>query len=78
MNDKVYSRLRKHFNEVYSIEPNDLAIPFFTKIYKRVTPYVKSFPFRIFIPASLVVAAILYLLLGGYFIRLVTILQYGF
>ena len=77
-NDKVYSQLKKHFNEVYSITPNDLHISWLTKIYKYLGGYVKFLPFRVLIPFSVIAALIIYILFGMLVIRLVSILQYGF
>ncbi len=77
-NDKVYSQLKKHFDEVYSIKPSDLRFPWLTKIYKYFSGYVKFLPFRVFVPLSAVIAFIAYIIFGLLIIRLVSILQYGF
>lgn len=78
MNDKVYSRLRKQFNDIYSVEPTDLGIPWLTKLYKKLSKYIKVFPFRVFVPLSAFFALLIYILFGLLVIRLVSVLQYGF
>jgi hypothetical protein len=78
MSDKIYRQLRKHYNEVYSIEPNELHSEKLTSFYKTIGRYLKVFPFRVFVPFSAIAALALYIVFGILIIRLVSILQYGF
>lgn len=78
MKDKVYSHLKKRYDDVYSIAPNDLGFPWLTKFYKTLTAQLKLFPFKIFIPLALMLTVIIYLVFGILIVRLVSLLQYGF
>ncbi len=71
-------RLRKKFNEVYSLEQNDLVFQPLTFLYRRITHYFKTTPFTIVIPLSFLIAISLYFIFGYLLVRLTTILQYGF
>jgi len=74
----INHRLHKKFNEVYSIEPNDLFFKPATTFYKKISSYFKTAPFIIIIPLSFFVAICLYFVFGYFLVRLTTILQYGF
>lgn len=78
MNQRTYSDLRNHYKEVFVLEPNDLHFPLATKIFKKFSPLLKIFPFRVFVPLSVLGTVLLYILFGAIVIRLVTVLQYGF
>lgn len=78
MNQNMYSHLRNRYEEVFVLEPNDLHFPLATKIFKKISPLLKIFPFRVFVPLSVVGSILLYILFGAIVIRLVTVLQYGF
>lgn len=71
-------RLRRKFNEVYSLEPNNLLFRPLTFLYKKVTGYFKTAPFIIVVPLSFLIAIGLYFVFGYLLVRLTTILQYGF
>lgn len=65
-------------DEVFFIEPNNLGFNFLTNFYKRITANLKSMPFIIIFPLSLVSAIFLYFIFKQLLIRLVSLLQYGF
>lgn len=71
-------RLKRKLNDVFMVEPNDLGLNFLTFIYKKTTVFLKTLPFIVIIPVSIIAAVIIYFILGRFAIRLVTILQYGF
>ncbi|MBP9691393.1 hypothetical protein KBD81_04915 [Candidatus Woesebacteria bacterium] len=74
----VPDRILKHFEDIYSLPPNDLHNSVLTRLYKMGTAPLKSVPFLYIIPLSVLVAAALYLLTGQLVIKLVSLLQYGF
>lgn len=78
MNDTLYLLLKKRLNEVYSIEPNDLRHPMLTNMYKRLTHRLKTYPFIVIIPASLLLSLLVYGVIGLLIVRVVSILQFGF
>jgi len=69
---------RKKINEVFSLEPNNLGIEPLTGLYKKTTHYLKTMPFLVLIPASLISALTLYFIFDHILVRLVSLLQYGF
>jgi len=71
-------RLQQKLEEVFFLEPNELGVSYLTSLYKKTTSYLKSLPFIVIIPLSLMAAVFIYLLLGKLIIKLVTLLQYGF
>ncbi len=71
-------RLTKKFQEIYSLEPNDLIFRPLTFFYKKLTHYFKTNPFMIILPLSFLIAMILYFVFGYLLVRLTTLLQYGF
>jgi len=71
-------RLQQKLEEVFFLEPNELGVSYLTSLYKKTTSYLKSLPFIVIIPLSLMAAVFIYLLLGRLIIKLVTLLQYGF
>lgn len=71
-------RLKRKLNEVFSIEPNDLGVGWLTASYKKATTFLKTMPFIVIVPFSIMVGIVLYLLLGRFLVRLASILQYGF
>ncbi|MFN4212968.1 MAG: hypothetical protein ACK4FL_03355 [Microgenomates group bacterium] len=71
-------RLKKKLNEVFFIEPNDLACPFLTNIYKVLTARFKTAPFIVVIPLSFIFTFIFYLIFGKLIVKVVSLLQYGF
>lgn len=78
MTDKVYSHLKRRYNETFSLEPNTLHSERLTRLFKAVSVFLKVFPFRIVVPIAILAAIVLYVILGPYLIRLVSLLQYGF
>lgn len=72
------ARLKTKLEEVFLVEPNDLRIPLLTHLYKFITRYLKTMPFLYIIPFSLGLSVLLYILFGFSFVRLVSLLQYGF
>lgn len=71
-------RLKRKFNEIYSLEPNNLVFRPLTFLYKKTVSYFKTTPFIIVIPLSFLITIILYFIFGYLLVRLTTILQYGF
>jgi len=71
-------RLTRKMNEVFSIEPNDLGLNLFTNYFRKVTSYLKTAPFIVVIPLTILISLFLYLVFGRLLIKLVTILQYGY
>ena len=75
---EISVRLKKKLNEVFYVEPNDLGIGFLTYRFRKVSAYFKTIPFIYIIPFAFLISFVMYILFGKLFIRLVTILQYGF
>lgn len=71
-------RLKHKLNEVFILEPNDLHINLLTNWYKKITAHLKTMPFIVIIPCSIIIGIVLYLVLGRFLVKLVTLLQYGF
>ena len=78
MNDKVFSHLKKRYNEIYSIEPNTLHSGILDVVYKFSGKLMKTFPFKLFVPIALLTAFILYVVFGSLVTRLASLLQHGF
>lgn len=78
MSDKVYSHLKKKFDEIYTVPPNELKYPMLTHLFKLITGPLKFFPFRLLMPVAILITVILYLVLGVLSVNLASILQYGF
>lgn len=76
MNNKTYRLLVSKMHEVTIVPPQNLGK--FTFIYKKVVPYFKFSPWKTTAIISFVSAASLFLLLGPRFVKLVSILQFGF
>ena len=70
-------KLKEKFNEIYSIEPNDLSFGFLTRLYKQTTGPLKKMPFLYIVPLALIFAICLYILFGHLVVGLVSLLQYG-
>lgn len=71
-------RLQQKLEETFSIEPNDLSSNLLTLAYSKATSFLKNLPFVVIIPLSLIVAVLVYLLIGRLVVNLATLLQYGF
>lgn len=78
MKDTLYPSLKRKLDEVYALTPNDLHNSRLNVFFKFSTRLLKSFPFKILIPFSILAAVAIYLILGYLVVRLVTLLQYGF
>jgi len=78
MSDKLYTQLKKHYDDVFAIEPTTFNNPLFTRLYKTVGQYVKHSPFRIVIPLSLLLTFSLFSIFGFFIIRVVSFFQHGF
>lgn len=74
----INNSLKRKLKEIYFIAPNDLGLGFLNLWYKRLTSYLKTAPFLVIFPLSLVTAIISYLLLNRLLVNLVSLLQYGF
>lgn len=70
-------RLQQQLHEIFSLEPNDLALPPLTRLYKMTTGRLKTMPFLYVIPLAFIFAIVLYILFGQLVIKLVSLLQYG-
>lgn len=78
MSDKLYSQLRKHYDDALALEPTQFKNPFLTHIYKIVSRYVKHMPFRVLVPLSVIFSFMLYSVFGFFIIRIVSVFQHGF
>ena len=79
MNKKMYPQhIQEELQRILSVPPNDLGDKHLTMVYKFFTRPLKKMPFFYIIPLSLMGAVLMYLLLGPFVIKLVSILQYGF
>ncbi|OGK31539.1 hypothetical protein A3B02_00755 [Candidatus Roizmanbacteria bacterium RIFCSPLOWO2_01_FULL_42_14] len=78
MTDQIYSHLRKRYNEVFSLEPNDLHVAVLTNYFKRLSPYLKYQPFRAIIPVSCLITLLMLIFEQVTVVKLVSVLQYGF
>ena len=76
MTDMAYQRFMKRWEEVTDLTPQSLGP--LTGWYKWCTKRFKVMPWPWFIGMSVVVAIILYLLLGSTISSLVTLQQKGF
>ncbi len=74
----VSEKLEKEFKEIFSLNPNDLGNKYLTVIYKYVTGPLKKMPFIYVIPTSFLFSILLYIILGHFVIKLVSLLQYAF
>ncbi len=74
----VSEKLEKEFKEIFSLKPNDLGNKYLTVIYKYVTGPLKKMPFIYVIPTSFLFSILLYIILGHFVIKLVSLLQYAF
>jgi len=73
------NKLKKHFNEVFLVEPNNLGANWMTNTYKNMTSFLKQMPFSVIIPLSLLFVLFLYLLFDkALLVKLTSLLQYGF
>lgn len=75
-NDKLYEELVQKMTEISEVTPQQVGP--FTSVYKRVTPYMKKKPLKVLSISSFIIAGFLYVLLGSFVIKLVSLLQYGF
>lgn len=75
-NDKLFQQLKEKMILVSSIPTQNIGP--FTPYWKKVVPHVKTSPFKTLALGGFTSSFILWLLLGGALVRLVSILQYGF
>jgi len=76
---KSYSlRLRKQIREVFIIKPNDLGNKFLNFLFKKLTSYLKQFPFLLILPATFIITFFIYLILGNRIVAVTTLFQNGF
>ena len=78
MKDKSFENIKNRISNTYSITPNDLYSEKITFIYKLLTKPLKSFPFRIYLPISIIAVVFSLILFRFLIIRLVSLMQYGF
>ncbi|NMB84149.1 hypothetical protein GYA28_02565 [Candidatus Roizmanbacteria bacterium] len=71
-------QLTEKMNEVFLTKPADLGFVFLTHWYKRFTSIIKTAPFIIIVPLSLLFSLLTYLVFGYLLVKLTSILQYGF
>jgi len=71
-------KFKKQINEVFFLKPNDLGIDFLNFWFKKITFFLKNFPFLYLIPLSFFLSFLIYLFLGKYLVFLTSLLQYGF
>lgn len=70
--------LKEKMHEIYAVRPNELGFHKVTMMYKAVVPYFKTMPFIIVIPVAFCVAMFMYVVLGPFLVKLVTLFQHGF
>lgn len=75
-NDKTYEMLRLKMNEIAVVPPQTLGP--LTSLYKSIIPQFKFYPWRMAFLLSTLASFILYLLIGTSFVRIASILQFGF
>ena len=56
MKHNTSKSLREHLKEVNLVEPNDLGVPFLTKIYRKINIFFKNAPFIFIIPIAILSA----------------------
>lgn len=78
MSDKLYTQLRKRYDDTLALEPTHFKNPLVTRVYKIVSHYIKHMPFRVFVPASVLFSFVLYSVFGFFIIRVVSLFQHGF
>jgi len=71
-------RFRKQIGEVFVIQPNDLGNSFLNFLFKKSTAYLQRFPFLYLLPATVIIALLIYLFLGKGIVTITSLLQYGF
>lgn len=65
----------RKLKEVFYPPPNDLGLPIFTKIYKKIVSRLKVAPFLYIVPLTFLLGLLLYFIFGYLIISLVSILQ---
>ena len=76
---KLYSqRVIDEFESIFFLAPNNLHSQRLNRYYKYLTKPLKSMPFYLIIPLSVLIAVLAYILLGRLIVHLVTLLQHGF
>lgn len=78
MKDKLYTQLKRHYDDALTIEPTHFNNPTATKLYKYIAQYIKHSPLRIVIPVSFITTVFIYSFFGFLVIRLVSLFQHGF
>lgn len=78
MKDRLYTQLKKHYDDTLSLEPTAFNNRYITQLYKAMSPYVKHLPFRVFIPVSLIMSMLLYITLSLITVQIVSLFQHGF
>lgn len=73
-----YPGLKRKINEVFIVEPNNLENRWLTSFFKIITLRLKTMPFLLIVPLSLLLVIVLYLIFGHLIVRLASLLQYGF
>ncbi len=76
MNDKAYQLLVSKMHEVTIVPVQNLGK--LTFVYKKVVPYFKFSPWKTTAVISIISTASLFLFLGPRFVKLVSVLQFGF
>lgn len=74
--DPLYEKLVRRMEEVSVVPPQQLGP--FTSFYKIIASQLKVNPWKSAGVAAVIATLLLYWLMGGAFIRITSILQYGF
>lgn len=72
------NKLEREFQEIFLVKPNDLGNKYLTLAYKYFTGPLKKMPFIYVIPTSFIISMMMYIVLGHFVIKLVSLLQYAF
>lgn len=75
-NNKTYRLLLAKMQEIALVPPQTVGP--FTFIYKKFVPYLKFSPWYPLSFIALFTSILLYLMLGSTFIKIVSLLQFGF
>ena len=78
MKDKSFENIKSRINNTYTLMPNDLYWTKITYLYKLFTQPLKSFPFKIYLPISIIIGIFSFFIFRFLIIRLVSLIQFGF
>jgi hypothetical protein len=74
--ERLLKRLTQEAKLSASIPPQNLGR--FTSLFKTISPFVKSSPWKVLIPISIGASVLAIIFMGGWALRVTSILQRGF